>query len=704
MQLDSLRNGLAPRTPGGVQRRLPFRPDVEGLRAVAIVLVVAAHAGVPWLAGGFVGVDVFFVLSGYLITGLLFSEMQSSGRVRFATFYARRLQRLLPALLLTIACTAIAAAFVLAPFEQLAQTDAAAAAATWTSNLYFALARLDYFGPSAESNLFLHTWSLGVEEQFYLLWPMLLLFLYGAWRWQERRGDSTRLRRGLTATMVLCLLLSVSLTYTSPQLGFYMVFSRAWQFALGGLVALSLARTAHGVPRTLGAREFAMGWLGFAAVLAAALLLDARTPYPGFWALLPALGTAAVLAGGSGRWRVNRALALPPMQAIGRVSYAWYLWHWPTLILGRTLVDGSNPWHVAGLVAISLLLAFASSALIESPIRHARYLRARPWLVIGAGLALMACTAIGAQAWHRAARDWANQRAQSQLLEASSDLSEIYAYGCDEWYQSARVRPCVFGPEDATHTAVLFGDSVAGQWFPAVALLYQRPGWKVLVLTKSSCPMVDRDFFYSRIGRVYVECSRWRHDAINLLRELKPDIVLLGSSAANHFSSQDWTEGTRSVLDALEGATPNVGILLPTPLLPFEGPACLARAQWRSRWMHAAGSCTAPVDDASLDSIRQAMARAVTSHPTMKTIDLNPYVCPDGICAALRDGIVVYRDQQHITATFSARLAPALGTALRDAGLDRDGASPSENPHSPAGATKHDPPKSDAKRQLPGYH
>ena len=643
---------------------------MEGLRAVAIMLVVAAHAGVPWLAGGFVGVDVFFVLSGYLITGLLCKEIQSSGRIHLAAFYARRLQRLLPALLLTITCTAIVAAFVLAPFEQLAQTDAAAAAATWTSNLYFALTKLDYFGPSAESNLFLHTWSLGVEEQFYLLWPMLLLFLCGAWRWQERQVDGTRLRRGLAATLVLCLLLSASLTYTSPQLGFYMVFSRAWQFALGGLVALPMAAIGHAASNPWMRARSASAWLGLAAILAAALLLDARTPYPGFWALLPSLGTAAVLDGGCGRWQVGRFLALPPMQAMGRVSYAWYLWHWPTLLLGRTLVDGNNPWHVAGMVAISLLLAFASSALIESPIRHAQYLRARPWLVIAAGLALMACTAIGAHAWNRTARTWAGQGEQSRLLDATRDISQIYAYGCDEWYQSARVRPCIFGPGNAPHTAVLFGDSVAGQWFPAVAIHFQRPGWKVLVLTKSSCPMVDRDFFYARIGRVYVECSRWRHDAIGLLRELKPDIVLLASSAANHFSPQDWADGTDSVLDALEGATPNVGILLPTPLLSFEGPACLARSQWRSRWMHGSGPCTAPVDNAALDPIRKAMARAVASHPTMKTIDMNPYVCPGGSCSAMRDGTVVYRDQQHITATFAARLAPALGTALRHAGLD----------------------------------
>ncbi|WP_342777687.1 acyltransferase family protein [Pseudoluteimonas lycopersici] len=702
MRFDWLRPRSARR--GHAQERLAFRPDVEGLRAVAIALVVAAHAGVPWLAGGFVGVDVFFVLSGYLISGLLYKEIQSSGRLGLATFYARRLQRLLPALLLTIACTIVAAIFLLAPFEQLAQTDAAAAAATWTSNIYFALSKLDYFGPSAETNLFLHTWSLGVEEQFYLLWPVLMLFLLGAWHWQGKHFDDARLRRGLGATVVLCVLLSASLTYTSPQLGFYMVFSRAWQFALGGLVFLSMARIAEPMPARLARIRSAGGWLGLAAILASALLLDAHTPYPGLWALLPSLGTAAVLAGAEGPRQVARVLALPPLQAIGRVSYAWYLWHWPILLLGLTLVDGDNPWQVAGLVAISLLLAFASSALIESPLRHARYLRARPWMVIVVGLALMACTAIGAFTWNRSAQAWARHGEQARVLQARSDLSEIYAYGCDEWYQTARVRSCFFGPENAPHTAVLFGDSVAGQWFPAVATHFQRPGWKVLVLTKSSCPMIERSFFYARIGRVYVECDRWRHDAIALLHELKPDIVLLGSSSAYEFTSKEWMEGTRDMLDALDGASRHIGIFQPTPLLPFDGPACLARRQWRARWLPTPAPCNAPAGNAKLDMIRQAIARGAAKHPAVKTIDMDDDVCPGGRCDVLRDGTIAYRDKQHITATFAAALAPALGTALREAGLDPADASTSPEPPATSAPAKPDPPESDAKRQLSRYH
>jgi peptidoglycan/LPS O-acetylase OafA/YrhL len=651
--------------------RLGFRPDIEGLRAVAIALVVAAHAKVPGLAGGFVGVDVFFVLSGYLITGLLLQEFQQTGRLRLAVFYARRLQRLLPALLLALACTVAAAAVLLAPFEQLAQTGAAAAAATWTSNLYFALADLDYFGPAADSNLFLHTWSLGVEEQFYLLWPALLLFLLGAWRWQGQRADFRRLRLGLLATVAVCLALSVLLTHAAPRLGFYLVVSRGWQFALGALVFLGAAPGA--LPSGLDRLRGPLGWAGLVAILAAAALLDARTPYPGLWALLPALGTAAVLAAGAGDGdarQVGKLLGLAPLQGIGRVSYAWYLWHWPVLLLGLTLVDAGNPWHVAALVALSLLLAIASWALVESPVRRAHFLRQRPRLVLVGGLVLMAASVAGAAAWSRLASTWSQGADQTRYAQVRADLPALYAAGCDEWYQTARVRACYFGPDDAAHTAVLMGDSVAGQWFPAVAGHFDRPGWRLLVLTKSSCPMVDQPYFYERIGREYVECTQWRQTAIALLHELKPDVVLLGSSAAYPFSPQQWAAGTGRVLDALAGASPRIGILQPTPIPPFDGPACLARQQWRDRVLPLADGCIAPARNPQLDAIRQAVANGAAGHAGVRVIDLGDSVCPGGRCAAQRDGQIVYRDGQHLAARYVASLAGALGTALADAGLD----------------------------------
>ncbi|MGC1549941.1 MAG: acyltransferase, partial [Rhodanobacter sp.] len=214
--------------------RLGYRSDVEGLRAVAILLVVAVHAGVPWLAGGFVGVDVFFVLSGFLITGLLVQEISDTGRLRFMDFYVRRLRRLLPALLVMLLVICALAALLLAPSEQRDQADAAGMAALWLSNIHFAFAQQSYFAPGTETNLFLHTWSLGVEEQFYLIWPALLVWLLG----RDGQRGMARLKIGMFVLIAVSLLACVMLTYQAPQLAFYMMPLRAWQFAAGALVWL----------------------------------------------------------------------------------------------------------------------------------------------------------------------------------------------------------------------------------------------------------------------------------------------------------------------------------------------------------------------------------------------------------------------------------------------------------------------------------
>jgi peptidoglycan/LPS O-acetylase OafA/YrhL len=650
--------------------RLPFRADIEGLRAVAILLVVCAHANVPWLEGGFIGVDVFFVLSGYLITGLLVREFEGSGRINLAAFYARRLQRLLPGLLLVVLCTALAAMVLLAPFEQIPQAWAGGAAATWTSNFHFALSKLDYFGPTADTNLFLHTWSLGLEEQFYLLWPALMLFLLGAWRWQGGHRDFPRLQHGMWATVVLCLLLSLLLTYASPQLGFYMVVSRGWQFALGALVFLHFDR--NGISAIPPRFAVTIGWIGLVAILASAMIVDSHTPYPGYWAIMPSMGTAIVLYAGTtkaGSRGVGQILAIRPLQDVGQISYAWYLWHWPVLLLGATVLDAHNPWHVAILVLISVALAALSYQLIESPLRRLQALRDRPRATLAGGLVLMAVALMGAFAWNGLAIRWAQGPDQVRFAEVGDDMPIIYGMKCDDWYRSARVLACVFGQRDAPHTAILMGDSIAGQWFPAVAMHFKHPGWRVIVLTKSSCPMVDKPIFYERIGREYIECEQWRNAAIRSLESLRPDIILLSSDPDYAYSAQDWTTGTTRVLDAIAPASNSIGILLPTPVLPFNSAACLARQHWRQRTLKVSKPCEAPSTNARLNRVRAALV-AAAKHSGARVLDLSAVICPNGRCDAERDGLIIYRDSRHLTATYTETLAGELGNAIVQAGLE----------------------------------
>lgn len=648
--------------------RLGYRADIEGLRAVAILLVVACHAKVPWLAGGFVGVDVFYVLSGYLITGLLVQEIRTTGELRFANFYGRRLRRLLPALLLMLAVTCILGWLLLAPGDQPEQASAAMSAALWLSNFHFAFSNMGYFAPGPETNLFLHTWSLGVEEQFYLVWPLLVVLAIGVWEGAKRPSNARRLIWLFGGIFVISFALSLYWTQRLPHMAFYMMPARAWQFALGALVFL-LVGSPKWRPdvRMFGRRWLSFaGWLGLAAILLAALTINGEIPYPGVISLLPTIGAALVLAAGGGgnNTGAGRALSLRPMQAIGRVSYSWYLWHWPVLLLGATVLDIHNGWIRLALVIASLVIAALSYHFIETPIRHYRKLLERPRMAVFVALAIMVLAGSLALRWHNAALVRLGSREQLISELAHVDAPVIYRMDCDDWYHSAHVRICAFGDAHAIHTAVAFGDSVALQWFPAYARVFDKPGWRLLVITKSSCPMVDVPIFYPRIGRMYTECAQWRHDAVHRIAALKPDVLILGSTFTYAYTQQQWIDGTRRLLASLSPHIGRIYLMRSTPTLPFDGPSCVVPRSWLYHALSSASRCTAPAytlrDDAVFQWLRTAVAPFLNVHP----IDMTDSVCPNGVCHAKLEGKIVFRDDQHMTASFARSLAPALAEVL----------------------------------------
>ena len=660
----------------GHRYRLGYRGDIEGLRAVAILLVVAAHARVSWLAGGFVGVDVFYVLSGYLITGLLVQEIHETGDLRFANFYARRLRRLMPALLLMVAIVCVLGRLLLPAGEQLGQATAAASALLWISNFNFAFSNLGYFAPGADSNLFLHTWSLGVEEQFYTVWPLLVVLAMGAWQGAKRRPSAGRLKWYFSVIFVLGLALSLYWTREAPQLAFYMMPSRAWQFALGALVFLAAGSPAFQMSGpTIGQKWLrAGGWLGLAMILLSSVLIDGSVPYPGTWALLPSIGAALVLAaGGGGAWSAGNVLAIRPMQAIGRVSYAWYLWHWPVLLLGATLVDTDSGWNRLALVVISLIAATLSYRFFELPVRRWRLPLTRPRMAVFGALALMVLAGSLALRWHNAAAARMNMPEELRYEMARMDAPIIYGMDCDEWYHSSRVRVCEFGDKDARHTAVAIGDSVALQWFPAYEYVFVKPGWRLLVITKSSCPMVDVPIFYPRIGREYTECTQWRQDALRTIARLKPDIVVVGSTSTTPYTQTEWIEGSGRVLRSLSNSANEVYVMRSTPTLPFDGPSCLAPRSSVYSALSERAQCTGPATTARSNDVYRWLRVAAAPFHNVHFVDMTSAICPANICHAEINGRIVFRDSQHLTASFANSLGPALGKVLNadklDAGL-----------------------------------
>jgi len=641
---------------------LSFRSDIEGLRAIAILLVVAAHAGVTGFEGGFIGVDVFFVLSGYLITALLIGEKQKNGRIDLSAFYARRFRRLAPGLFLTILGTLLLASLMLSLPEQFEQSGAAISAVLWVSNFYYAFTGFDYFGPSAANNLFLHTWSLGVEEQFYLLWPWLIIAAF-AGKGSQTESVPFRLTKMLLLIFVLAWISAVWLTSRYPLIAFYMMPFRAWQFALGALVWVwwepGVRSARAGNPGRM--RSWAVdagGWLGLGLILLAALWYGTATPYPGWRALLPSAGTMLVLAAGSVEKGPVKILSLSFFQKIGKISYSWYLWHWPILLLGASLPFAQTIFFKIVLVMLSLLLASLSFYFVERPIRSNPRFLIRP---LGILLMIFAAAAAGYH-WHRTISQQLRLPEQQRLKEARTDVSTIYYDKCDVW--GAEVVSCIYGDRQAAHTAVLLGDSIGAQWFPAAEPLFTGKGWRLAVMTKSHCPLVEKTVFYRRIGRDYTECDEWRKTAVRYLTELKPDVILAGSGASyNEIDEQSWTEDSRQILAELAAAAGHLYLLRATPVLPVNAVDCLSNDSLIIRSFFP-DRCQGRAFNADNEQAYRGLMKAITGIGNASIIDMNDLVCPAALCKAKRNGMILYRDAQHLTASFVSSLRPEFEKKL----------------------------------------
>lgn len=508
---------------------MKYMPGLDGLRAIAVLAVVAYHAGLP-VPAGFVGVDIFFVISGYLITRLLHGEVMLKGRIDFMAFYARRARRILPALVVVVLATLMAAGPLLSPVEQQQTARSAAAAFLFAGNVFFAALPGGYFDPNPDTMPLLHLWSLGVEEQFYLVWPVVLLL-----------ARKHPVRALATLAVVSFIAAEWLLLSGHSQAAFYQMPARAWELALGGLVALRPVRMPKG-----------SAWVALAVVIGACCI--PLSDFPGAGALPAVLGAAALVAAVQSGDRCA-LLESKPVVGVGLVSYSLYLWHWPVLLFGGLLFVPALL-----LVAFAGILAVTSYRYVETPARRAER---RPRREVFAALTVV----------------MVGFTAAMTLPKPVEALPSIYAMGCDDYTSSATVKPCTFGPATGK-TVVVMGDSVGLQWFPALQQVYKD--WQIVVLTKSACPMVDASFFYDRIGREYTECSTWRKAALAKVAEMHPDMVILGSSFDYPFDRAQWTDGTTRALRTLADI-PNIRILRPTPLR--DGP--LAKPDAVSGWIAA---------------------------------------------------------------------------------------------------------------------
>ncbi|WP_436529205.1 acyltransferase family protein [Actinoplanes sp. HUAS TT8] len=667
-----------------------FRPDVQGLRAVAVLLVVLYHADVPGIGGGYVGVDVFFVISGYLITGNLLGEIRERGRLRFVEFYVRRARRLLLPAAIVVVTTLVTAAVVMPPLRVRGLTTDAILTAVYGLNVRLAIEGVDYQNATDPPSALQHFWSLAVEEQFYLVWPLLITVVVLAGR-RRRRG---RLTVVLSGAAVASLVVSQVLVRDDAPLAYFSLPSRAWEFGLGALVALARRPCAR-LPRPI--REAAVV-AGLAAILAGGLVYDDATAFPGWNALLPVLGTAAVIAGGSGAPTLSERLLTPrPLQGLGTLSYPWYLWHWPPMIIVPALVghDVGRPMKAA-LAAGALGLAALTHLAVERPVARARISRPA-WIAIAALLtATIGVTALlvrlkadvdlgGLTDDGRASRPVALFAPDSPadpftgatsgpvrpgVLDAVRDTPRHPAE-CIVALKDTSSPPCLIGPSGTAGPAgpdrnrvVLLGDSHAGQWYAPVQAIAASHGWSTEILTKAGCPLPELTVTNSALKRRYTECDTWRANTLDrLASEPAPQMIFV--SALNWYSQgADLLAGWRATLSRLGALGVPILYLKDTPTPNLDVPTCLSGAlpDW--------GPCAFKrADGLRADPLGEP--RTATSLGFATVIEVNTYLCPgDGPrCPAVRGGVTLYRDASHVTDTAMTLLTPAIRHQLKAAGL-----------------------------------
>jgi len=648
-----------------------FRPDIQGLRAIAVLLVVLNHAGIPGLSGGYVGVDVFFVISSFVISRGLLERLRQPGRIDLPRFYADRARRILPASLTVILLTAAAAFVLVSPLRLRAILGDAVAAALYVPNIRFALEKTDYLAGTAPSP-FQHFWSLGVEEQFYLFWPVLLL---GAFLLAGRRMPRLTLLVGALAltSFAACLVL----TQTAQPWAFFSLPTRAWELMAGALVALAPLPRLRAAP--------ALGWLGLAAIVASSVLFSAETVYPGWLALVPVVGAMLVIAFGAqaSRGAVGRVLSIRPLVFVGAISYSLYLVHWPLLVLTHEQTGPGAPLPLGigiAVAAASVPVAYLLYRFVETPFRRRRPAPRRALarsgvatitvlaVLLGAGPAVamiplatdraVAATLIGPNPH---ATPFVPSNLQPTLADATLDTGELYTDGCQQGMADSSVLSCSFGDPDSQTVIALFGDSHAGRWFPALKDAAARLGARLETFTKSRCRSVDTEAAWAATQNA--GCTQWRTDVLARLRAHPPTVIVLanhlGPTVGRGFEAEkaDWEHGFSRSIGQLP-ASSRVITVADTPEFPSSPVLCL------SAHLGDADRCAVSRAQAFNRAIAAAdvavSARLGTGH-----IDLTDYFCDARECPPIIGRTLVYSDEHHMTASYSALLGRPLAEALR---------------------------------------
>lgn len=687
--------------PSGA-RSTAFRGDVEGLRAIAVGLVLLYHAGLPFLPGGYAGVDVFFVISGFLITTQLITEVERTGRVSLPRFYARRAKRLLPAAGVVLAATAVLTWLFLPRIRWEEIGGDIASAALYLVNWRLADRSVDYLAEDSQASPVQHFWSLAVEEQYYLVWPLLILavtLLARAARLPRRRA----LLISLTIVVLCSFAWSVVATARSPEQAYFVTTTRIWELGIGAGVALAARRLAR-LPRPAAV---GLGWAGLLAIVASGVWFTSSTMWPGYAAALPTLGTAAVIAGGFAGQRGGPGLLIDnvPLRWVGGLSYSLYLWHWPLIVVAEEHFGGLSVSAGLLVAGLSIAPAWLTHRLMENPLRYSSAVSrsARLALSLGAnftlaglaaGLVLALTVSLTAPAHQPGAHPSApgaavlsgdvrydpDGRAVDMVswitpdpLRANDDVPDLYADGCQQGFAKVEVVTCEYGSAQATAagrgspTVAVVGDSKIAQWMPALQPIAERNGWRLVTYTKSDCG------FHTAIppheDEEYTACVEWNQQVLARLTAEPPDYVLTSQRSPQAYepdgdlTTEAMVQGLRAAWSGLTSRGTEIVVIADTPHPGMNVYECVSE-----RPDHLT-ECAYDRDRYRTASAAPTQRAAVEGQPGVSFVDMFDLICPSGPCAPVIGNVLIYRQGSHLTATYVESLTPHLAEALAEAGL-----------------------------------
>ena len=672
--------------------------QIQGLRAIAVLAVVLYHAGINWIPGGFVGVDVFFVISGFLITQMIVKELATTGKFNFPNFYARRLRRLLPASAVVIMTTIGISRHLISPLRFRDTGIDALSSILYGANYRFYYSQIDYLNIGAKPSLFLHFWSLAVEEQFYFVWPLLMFIGYMLFK-----------KLGIVALLIpvagFSFYFSAKLSTSNPMLAFYSLPTRAWEFAIGSLSYFLIWKFS----RIPGQLKFILGWSGVIGLIYSMISIKDTIPFPGYIALLPTISTALVLvASFHGKFFDFYLISNPLFNSIGAISYSLYLWHWPVYqLMSEVIGRNSNGPDIKMYFVLSFAFAIASYFLIEKPIRGYRRLGARPsfsfiWggfvtLISGfvamtlLGLNFATITPTQAQTLPTPNISQPVEAAVTPTPTASlNGAGQIKTISLADTVEATKITnisskcqkdvavviavDCMTGSITSKKVIVLFGDSHAGQWEVPLGNFSTSHQFKVYNFLKSGCGAAELTYRYGPTGLVpYPQCPQYRASAIARIIALKPQLLVVSTSSyrsdAADSSNKDafWESAYAPLLTKMRKAGIKVLILGDTPYPKNNIPDCL------SQNLSDVAKCDFKVSD-GVSKFHQTenFANWVSAQGGF-FFNPTPLLCNEVTCFAVIDGIIVYRDGSHLSDLYSQKLFSAIEPTLNDS-LGKDSA------------------------------